>query len=622
MSLRTACTYDCPDACGLLLRDGHLAGDPDHPITRGFTCQRIQRHLARLASPTRLREPRIRQGDRWLGASWDAALDLAAERLRAALPEPASIVYLQGGGSLGLSKKLVTHAFRTLGPITSLRGGPCGEAGEEAQRLDFGDCADHDYTDLSHSQAVVLWGRNPVETGPHLIPFVREAQARGAPVTLVDVRRTPSAKLADRFVCVTPGGDGALALAVLRSLHESQALDLSRVEAPDSFLAMLTSRDVAGWTAPSGASTDDVDHLASLYAERRPVATWVGWGLQRRSTGGAQLRCLDALGLLTGNVGVAGGGVNFTSWRRRGLDVSGLAESSGRTLPSAMLGTALLGLHDPDPRFVYVCAANPVGSHAGSAAIAQGLRRCGFVVVADAFETDTTATADLVLPVALMLEEDDAVGSYAHHHVATVRACVAPPAGARTDLWIARELRRRAGLPDDPVLEDPAGALARMTAPWFTSGPVQRSPAQVPVPFADRFPTPSGKARLLTVAPVPSPADPHFPLRLLSVSNQAWQTTQLTPEQEAQVPVCHVHPGSTALGDGAWAELATAQSTMRVVVRHDGGVGKGVAVVYRGGPVRLARGVNALLPERETDVGGGVAFYDEPACLSPAPLSP
>lgn len=617
MSLRTACTYDCPDACGLVLRDGHLAGDPEHPIARGFTCQRIQRHLARLSSPARLREPRVRQGERWLSASWDAALDLAAEHLRAALPQPASIVYLQGGGSLGLSKKLVTHAFRTLGPITSLSGGPCGEAGEEAQRLDFGDCADHDYTDLAHSRAVVLWGRNPVETGPHLIPFLREARDRGAPVTLIDVRRTPSARLADRFVCVTPGGDGALALAVLRTLHDSKALDLSRVDDPASFLAMLTARDVASWTALSGASAADVEHLASLYVERRPVATWVGWGLQRRSTGGAQLRCLDALGLLTGNVGIPGGGVNFTSWRRRGLDVSGLAASTGRTLPSALLGSALLALRDPDPRFVYVCAANPVGSHAGSAAIARGLSRCGFVVVADAFETDTTAAADLMLPVALMLEEDDAVGSYAHHHVATVRACMTPPAGARTDLWIARELRRRAGLPDDPVLEDPAAALARMTTPWFTSGAVQRNPAQVPVPFAARFPTPSGRAQLLTSPPLPSPTDARLPLRLLTVSNQAWQTTQLTPEQQAQVPLCHVHPESTSLGDGARAELGTAQGAMQVVVRHDEGVGRGLAVVFRGGPVRLGRGVNALLPERETDVGGGVAFYDEPARLSP-----
>lgn len=620
--VRTACTYDCPDACSLLLVDGpdgrpRLRGDAEHPITRGFTCQRIGRHLARLSDPSRLKAPLVREGERLREAGWEEALDLAARHLRDALAfDPASVAFLQGGGSLGLSKELVGHFFRSLGPVTTLRGGVCGEAGEEAQRLDFGDPADHDYTDLASSRAVVLWGRNPVETGPHLVPFLREARSRGASVTLVEVRPTPSDRLADRVVRVAPGGDGFLALAVLRRLDEAGRLVAQeRVENLPAFLALLRARTAESWAALAGAAPDDVLHLAALYTERRPVATWVGWGLQRRGSGGRNLRCLDALGLLTGNVGVAGGGVNFTSWRRRGLDLSSLAPATGRTLGSATLARDLTALRSPPARFVYACAVNPVASYPDSRATAAALRGTGFVVVADAFLTDTAAQADLVLPVALMLEEDDVVGSYAHHHVARVRRVLDPPPGVRTDLEIVQELARRLGRADE-LLADPAAALARMTAPW--TGP--RNPTQPPVPFAERFSTPTGKARLLEEPPEPPPSAAGFPLSLLTPSHQAWQTSQL-PDALQQGPAdCFAGPdalGSAGLSDGGLARLVTAVGELEVRVRLDAGLPGELVVLHRSGALRLGRAANALVPQKETDVGEGAAFYDARARLEP-----
>ena len=63
----TACNRDCPDACGIVatIEDGkivHLAGDPDHPVTRGFLCQRTSRFLDRQYDPRRLTTPLRRQG--------------------------------------------------------------------------------------------------------------------------------------------------------------------------------------------------------------------------------------------------------------------------------------------------------------------------------------------------------------------------------------------------------------------------------------------------------------------------------------------------------------------------------------------------------------------------------
>src|SRR2546425_3647038 len=78
--LRTACNRDCPDACGIVatVEDGRvlaIAGDKQHPVTRGFLCERTSRYLARQYSPERLKQPLVRHNGSFATATWDEALD-------------------------------------------------------------------------------------------------------------------------------------------------------------------------------------------------------------------------------------------------------------------------------------------------------------------------------------------------------------------------------------------------------------------------------------------------------------------------------------------------------------------------------------------------------------------
>lgn len=629
MPVRTACTYDCPDACGLLVditeQGLRLAGDPEHPITRGFLCHRIRGHAARLRDPERLSSPLLRVDGTLRPVSWDQALDRAARELGEAMSGwgPASVVHLDSGGSLGIRKQLIGHFFHSLGPVTTVAGGVCGEAGEAAQALDFGHAASHDYSDLAHSEAVVLWGKDPVATGPHLVPFVRAARQRGAPVVLIEVRPTESEKLADRVVRVAPSGDGWLALAVLRTLHRAGGLHApswDRIDNPGAFLSALedASIDDGQLQALAGVSARDVAHLAALYGARRPVATWVGWGLTRRVSGGVNLRWIDALGLLTGQVGVAGGGVNFTSIRRRGLDLSALAPASGRTVAAATLGQDLAALADPPARFVYLSRINPAATYPDAAAVDRALRGPAFTVVADAFLTDSARAADLVLPVCLMLEQNDVVGSYQHHHLARVRRVCDPPAGARDDTWILAQLARRLGLPEDPLLTDPDSALAHLTRTWQRGEPDVpgrwRNPTQAPVPFEGRFPTPSGRATLVTERPRGVPEREGYDLVLISPPSRRWQTSQQPVRDQRGLAECAVHPQTASargLGDGDQAVLVSPVGELRVRLRADAAMTPGTCVVHRAGALHLGRAVNALVEARQTDLGGGAAFHDQ-----------
>ncbi len=61
-TLRLVCPHDCPDTCGLVVtvengRASKLRGDPDHPFTQGFLCQKVARYLDRVYHPERRVRP-------------------------------------------------------------------------------------------------------------------------------------------------------------------------------------------------------------------------------------------------------------------------------------------------------------------------------------------------------------------------------------------------------------------------------------------------------------------------------------------------------------------------------------------------------------------------------------
>src|SRR5262249_59305001 len=81
------------------------------------------------------------------------------------------------------------------------------------------------YQDYPHAKLLILWGVNPSTTGIHLVPYVREAQSRGAKLVVVDPRNTQLARSADVHLAVQPGSDVAVALAIHRYLFTNGLAD-------------------------------------------------------------------------------------------------------------------------------------------------------------------------------------------------------------------------------------------------------------------------------------------------------------------------------------------------------------------------------------------------------------
>lgn len=637
--VKTTCNRDCPDACSIVAtveegRITRIAGDPEHPITQGFLCYRTNHFLDTQYSGERLTSPLLRSkhSGKLLPVSWDEALDFVAAELVRIRQEsgPSSIFYYRSGGTLGMMGAVVDLFFERFGPVTVKRGDICSGAGDEAQLTDFGVEDSSDFFDLYNARSILLWGKNPCVSSPHLLPVIKECRRRGAQVLLIDPVRHKSASLADHFIQVRPGGDFALAMAVAQLLFSRSQIDpdaSSYCDHLSAFRAQAFSRSLSDWLHEADVDWAAAERIADALGQDKPATILVGWGMGRRRNGAAIVRALDALVAVTGNLGVPGGGSSFYFKRRGAYDSSFVKGLAPRTVSEPLFGREILSMDDPPIRAVWVTAGNPVTMLPESHTTVSALRSRELVIVCDHLLTDTAELAHAVLPTTTLLESDDLLGSYGHHYLAVSRPVVPPPDGVRSDLEIIQALASRVGLADvvagtarqwkQRMMAEKLGPHG-ITVETLEQGPV-RNPLAPQVIFSDRkFATPSGRVNLIHAAP-PAPAlpDADFPLLLMALSTERSQSSQWArpPKGLAELTV---HPDAAAgIPDGGTGLLQSAIAAMQVVVRHDPAQRRDVALIAKGGHLRSGQCANALVAATTTDLGEGGALYDQPVCLRP-----
>jgi anaerobic selenocysteine-containing dehydrogenase len=638
-TLRTVCNRDCPDACGLIatVEDGKLValgGDPEHPVTKGFLCQRTSQYPATQNSPDRLTTPLLRKNGRLEPVSWEEALGFVAERLLAIRKEsgPAAILHYRSGGSLGLLKSVVDYFWELFGPVTVKSGDICSGAGDAAQETDFGDEESHDFFDLLNARNILLWGKNPAVSNVHLMPLLQQAKRQGTRVLLVDPIHHKAAKLADRAILVRPGGDFDLAMGVAARLFETGGADTDAADYCQNFAAfrsLASSRSAADWARAADVGLEDVHAIAAALQER-PCSIQVGWGMGRRMNGSAIVRALDALGAVSGNLGIPGGGVSFYYKRRGPFDMSFLKKIPPRTIPEPLLGAGILAAEAPPIRAVWVTAGNPVSMLPDSATVARALETRELVVVVDSFLTDTARRATVVFPTTTLVEDDDLLGAYGNHFIGVSVPVVRPPAGVRSDLEViqalAEEIDARRGTrerEEEKISMKVRGTarewkerlLARVAPLGVTVEQLERS--SVRNPFAEnilfegnKFKTPSGRVRLVHDLPPVPPEEPGFPLWLFSNSTEKSQSSQwAAPEPDVLTATCHPS-AANGFRDGDVVRLESAIGSIRVKLKHDSDQRLDVVIVPKGGNYDRGNCANALIRARLTDAGEGAAYQD------------
>src|SRR5438876_3793921 len=475
---RTACSLDCFDACGIVaeVTDGRivrLGGDPEHPITRGALCNKVNHYLRdRFYHPDRQLHPLRKVDGAWQRIAWDDALDVIAGQLTRAKERygTLSLLYHKGNGSFAGLKIMGERFFNLYGGVTQAVGRFCGGEADYGTNQSFGSVEMHDPLDLAeHTRLFLIWGRNPAVTNIHMMPVLKQARAQGARAIVIDPAVTKTVRYCDGHVQPRPGSDGHLAIGLAKVILASRTVDRERIAALsdhlDDYLALVDAMSMDEVVRRTDLSLETIERLALDYADTRPATILQGIGLQQYTRGAQTYRLIAALGILTGNVGVPGGGVNFGNWPWAIMHKPVALErrtAPVRTVPVSKLAEALQTTTGPGITTAFFMGTNLVNQMPDTLGMKRELANLEFRVCVDQFLTDTAECADVFLPTTTMLEEEDFLPSYGHLWMQLMRPVVAPQGECRSDMTIFQQLADRLGFGHGDVarLVSARGSLA------------------------------------------------------------------------------------------------------------------------------------------------------------------
>ncbi|MFC8705771.1 molybdopterin-dependent oxidoreductase [Streptomyces anulatus] len=432
----------CEATCGLTLTiEGTTVtgarGDRDDIFSRGFICPKGASFGGLDADPDRLRVPLVRGDDGELReAAWSEAFDLIAARI----PEltkthgPNAVGVVLGNPNVhtmagSLYPPLLLGALRTRNVFTASTLDQMPK--HVSSGLLFGDAHAIPVPDLDRTDHLLLIGANPLEsngslcTAPDFPGRLKALRRRGGTLTVIDPRRTRTARLADRHVAIRPGADALLLAALAHTLIDEKLADpgplAGHLEGIDELAAALDGFTPDAVAAACDVDADTITAIARELAAAPTAAVYGRIGSCTVEHGTLASWLVDVLNILTGNLDRPGGalfplsataraprpaepgtrkavpgkGFALGRWSSR---VSGHPEAKGE-LPIAALAEEIDTPGEDRIRALLVIAANPVLSAPDGdrldAALADGL---DFMVSVDPYLNETSRHADVVLP--------------------------------------------------------------------------------------------------------------------------------------------------------------------------------------------------------------------------------
>ncbi|MFP5023193.1 molybdopterin oxidoreductase family protein [Pseudonocardia phyllosphaerae] len=629
----THCPY-CALQCGQWVSAEGEVDARQFPTNGGGMCQKGWTSAALLTHPERLTTPLVRasRDAEFLPATWADALSGVAEKLAALRAEhgPDSVAIF-GAGGLTNEKAYLLGKFARVALGTSqidYNGRFCMSSAAAAGNRAFGVDRGMPFpvTDLDDAELVVLAGANVAETMPPLMSHLTSAR-----LVVIDPRRTPTAERAvasgGLHLAPRPGTDLVLALGMLHVAVAEGHLDLAYVD------ERTTGFDDV-WALASQWWPERAERVCGVAAaDMRTVVRWLAGttrryvltarGAEQHAHGVDTVTAWINLSLALGLPGRPGSGFgtitgqgNGQGGREHGQKSDQLPGYRHITDPAARAhvagvwgvpeesipgpGRSAVELLDSlgrpgGPKALLVFGSNVLVSAPDARAVAERLDALDLLVVADVLPGETAARADVLLPVAQWAEEEGTMTNL-EGRVLRRRRAVAPPPGVRTDLQVisglAAELEAPGDFPADPapVFEElrraSAGGIAdysgvtyeRLDAGEALHWPVPGTDHPgTPRLFADGFPRPDGRARMVPVdhAEPDEGVDGEFPLTVTTgrvlVHYQSGAQTRRVEALESVSPevFVEVHPDTATrcgLADGDMAVVASrrGETTARV----------------------------------------------------------
>ncbi|HXJ37163.1 MAG TPA: molybdopterin-dependent oxidoreductase [Candidatus Eisenbacteria bacterium] len=437
---KTACIL-CSLNCGLDVQVGgpggrHLVkikGDRDHPISRGYFCEKAQRLDFYQTAGDRLDSPLRRRPDGGFEAiDWDTAIREVAAKFADVKARYGGdkILYYGGGGQgnhLGGSYGAATLAalgnrYRS----NALAQEKTGEFWVNGRMIGAGT-----HGDFEHCEVAVFIGKNPWQS--HGFARARASLREMArdpkrSIVVIDPRRSETAEKADFHLAIKPGTDAWCLAALVAILVQEDLVRHDWVAEHttgfDEIAPRFRAIDVASYAAACGVEEDLLRRAARRIAGAASVSVYEDLGMQMsvHSTLGSWLQRL--IWLFTGNFGRKG--TNYAPLPLVALTGASKAERRGTAddrpkvspvagakiitglIPCNVMAEEILTDHPNRYRAMLIESGNPLHSVADSQRMREAMRQLELLVVIDVALTESAREAHYVLPASSQFEKPEA----------------------------------------------------------------------------------------------------------------------------------------------------------------------------------------------------------------------
>ncbi len=621
----------------------------DGPSNHNRLCVKGRFGFDYIHHPQRLTRPLIRRDDapkagsgtvdpadpssHFREASWEEALDVAANGFKKIRERDGGEALAGFGSAKGsneeayLVQKLVRTGFGThnVDHCTRL----CHASSVAALFEGIGSGAvTAPFTTCAESDVIIVTGSNTSANHPVAATFLKQAAVRGATLIVIDPRGVDLVAYAEHRLLFQPGSDVALLNAMLHVIIEEDLYDhafvANRTEGFEELRTHIQPYRPETMAPICGIEAETIRRVARIYAGAKAAVIFWGMGISQHVHGTDNVRCLIALATICGQVGRPGTGLHPLRGQNnvQGASDAGLIpmflpdyqsvedaatraryeQAWGVKLP-AKRGLTVVEIIDAACggriKGLYVMGENPAMSDPDLNHARASLARLEHLVVQDLFLTETAFHADVVLPAAAWPEKEGTVTN-TNRQVQMGRPAVAPPGEVRQDWWIVQQLARRLGLDWD--YQGPADVYREMSSLMASLKHISWERLQredsvtYPCPgpdepghevvFWDRFPTASGRARLVPVDIIPPDElpDEKYPMVLITGRLlEHWHTGAMTRrsraldaiEPEAAVSLAPADLARLELNAGDRVRVSTRRGTIQIPARADPRVPEG-----------------------------------------------
>jgi len=394
----STCTQ-CNAGCGAYgrVREGRvlkLEGNPESSINNGNLCLMGQAGLQGHYNPDRIQSPMMREGGKLVSVSWEKAMNAVKAKVSAAKGD--QVAWFTGSLS-GHQAALVANHLDALGSKNhyvhetinnSVWQSVCNDTlGEANPRLR-----------IDKAQMVLSFGADFLGTWVSPVHFSGEyakfrKQERRGLLVQIEPKMSLTGANADLWLPSLPGSEGLIALGIANILAKNHNKDISQF--PSSVQSLINKYDAATVAQKTGIDEKRLKRIAELLDERSPSLVLAGAPVEGHANGYNAVAAVMLLNQLLGNIGSTIESAGEFPFKQMQGVTGGTGDLFNFIQAAKNKQLAVAFFHGANPKY-----AAPAALDYDSA-----LGNVPFKVAIAQFLDETTAAADVVLPLASYLED-------------------------------------------------------------------------------------------------------------------------------------------------------------------------------------------------------------------------